>query len=1641
MVAFSPSDPNSQNFSISSTPDSASSLKKIGGFLGTGSEISAYDPSSKRLFIVSGGTRLQVLDLSNPSSPTLVKTLDVSSYGSAANSVAISNGWVAVAVEGSPRTSPGKVVFFSTSGEVCSAVTVGAVPDMVTFTPDGQKVLVANEGEPSSYGQPDSIDPVGSVSIIDLFSASTPTVTTVSFESFNAQKADLQGRGVRITSPNATVAQDFEPEYITVSADGKTAWVTLQENNAIALIDIATAKVTSILPLGLKDFSKGLPSVTTYEFGDRPPLGTTATVNPSDPSQTTAGQEILLGGFSGLFFEGTAANGNLKFITTTDRGPNGEPTELNASNPGLERPFALPDFQPQIVRFELDRSTGKISLTEQIKLSRADGTPITGLPNLQNGAAGTAYTDEVGVDLFGNILTNDSLGADTEGIVVAADGSFWLVDEYRPAIYHFDQTGKLIDRFIPEGAPTANGEFGTPALPAVYAQRRSNRGFEAVALEGNKLYAFIQSAIDNPDSAADTASRTSRTSRILEFDIVTKQVTGEYLYVQDDISASGTAKTDKIGDAVSLGNGKFLVVERDDRSTASSNKLIYEIDLKGATNINRAANLTKVPTGKTIEQLTVAELDSAGLNPVDKRLVTNAAAIGYTGVEKLEGLALIDANTIAIVNDNDFGLAGGVVSGDGSITGLSNTPIKLGIIEFNQSNGLDASDRDGAGGTGKINIQPQPVFGLYQPDAIASYSFNGQTYLVLANEGDARDYTGFADEIRVGSSAYKLDPTLFPNAAALKDNAVLGRLTVSAVSGDTDGDGDFDRIELIGGRSFSIRDAAGNLVFDSGNQLELITAAAVPTLFNSNGAADTFDTRSDNKGPEAEGITVGAVNGRTYAFVGLERTGGVMVYEITNPNKPLFVEYVSTAEDVSPEGLTFISADKSPNGKPLLITTNEVSNTTAIFEFAPPTRISDIQGSSHISPLVGKTVTDVRGIVTAVTNNGFYLQDPNPDASDATSEAIFVFRGSSGSKPKVGDSLKVTGRVDEFRASGRNNDLSVTQINGTVTGAGFTVLLSNNSLPTATVMGAGGRVPPNKIISNDAVGGNVENAGSVFDPAEDGIDFYESLEGMRVQINNAVAVSPTNNFGEIAVLADNGANAGIRTARGGINIQPEDFNPERIIVDDVITSRPPDVNVGDRFTNAITGVLDYSFSNFKLLNTAPLQVTSAGLQKEITALVGGTDQLTVATFNVENLDPKLEDVSKVSGQTARNVDDDLGSGKFAALADRIINNLKSPDILSLEEIQDSTGGELNDGVVDADLTFQTLIHAIKAAGGPTYEYRSINPVEGQDGGQPGGNIRVGFLFNPERVEFVDRPGGGSTTSTTVTAGELSASPGRIDPTNPAFNNSRKPLVGEFLFNGNKVYVIANHFNSKGGDQPLFGRFQPPTLTTEAQRLEQAQIVRSFVDKLLVADPHANVLVVGDINDFQFSNPIQVLTAGGALSTLIDTLPISEQYTYNFEGNAQVLDHILVSSSLKPKAEVDVVHINSEFVDQDSDHDPIVSRLTLTPQLRGTPANDVLVGTAAAEKIVGGLGNDQLTGNGGSDRFSISTATGTDTVTDFTPGQDLIQLTGGLGFNQLSIVQGTGASAHDALLQVGSETIAILMGVQATTLTASNFAIG
>ncbi len=574
----------------------------------------------------------------------------------------------------------------------------------------------------------------------------------------------------------------------------------------------------------------------------------------------------------------------------------------------------------------------------------------------------------------------------------------------------------------------------------------------------------------------------------------------------------------------------------------------------------------------------------------------------------------------------------------------------------------------------------------------------------------------------------------------------------------------------------------------------------------------------------------------------------------------------------------------------------------------PTTPIHDIQSATHTSPYNTQTIVTT-GVVTAKSGNGFWIQDPAPDADSATSEGIFVFTNSA-PVVAVGDAVRVGGTVSEFRPGGSGStNLTTTEI----IGPSITVQSTGNVVPPATVVGIGGRTPPTAVIEDDA-SGSVETSGD-FDPAQDGIDFYESLEGMRLQVNNAVVVGPTNANGESWVLPDDGANATVRTNRGGIVIRAGDFNPERIQIDDTIAPVAV-LNVGDEYTEPIVGVLDYNFGNFELLQTSTPASASNGLTREVTPINPHPDVISIGTFNVENLDPGDPD------------------SKFQELASLIVNNMRSPDLLSLEEIQDNNGAT-NNGVVDASQTLNELIAAIQSEGGPAYEFRQINPVNNADGGEPGGNIRVGFLFRTDRgLAFVDRPGGTSTAATTIVNNggepELSFSPGRIDPTNTAFNASRKPLVGEFTFNGHHFFAVTNHFNSKGGDQPLFGRFQPPTLTTETQRLQQAQIVNNFADAILAVDPDAEIVVLGDLNDFEFSAPVQRLVGSPPIFVpLMNTLPQNERYSYVFEGNSQSLDHIVFSNSLHALPFVfDVVHVNAEFAIQASDHDPQVVAVQL-----------------------------------------------------------------------------------------------------------------
>ncbi|MDR6980396.1 putative extracellular nuclease [Streptomyces sp. 3330] len=569
--------------------------------------------------------------------------------------------------------------------------------------------------------------------------------------------------------------------------------------------------------------------------------------------------------------------------------------------------------------------------------------------------------------------------------------------------------------------------------------------------------------------------------------------------------------------------------------------------------------------------------------------------------------------------------------------------------------------------------------------------------------------------------------------------------------------------------------------------------------------------------------------------------------------------------------------------------------------------VHDIQGTTRLSPYAGQAVTGVAGIVTGVrtygSSKGFWIQDPNPDADPATSEGVFVFTSST-PKVAVGDSVTVGGTVSEFVPGGASTgNQTVTEI----TKPTVTVVSSGNAVPDPTVVNATS-VPAAYAPTGDAAASNSIN-GLTLRPGTYALDHYESLEGMNVQIADARVVTATDPYSELWVTVKPRENASRRggTLYGSYTSQ----NTGRLQIQSLgATADFPVANVGDSLTGVTAGPLDYNqYGGYTLVANRLGTLKSGGLERETTQKQK-RGELAVATYNVENLDPS--------------------DATFEEHASAIVNNLKSPDIVSLEEIQDNNGAT-NDGTVAADATVGKLIDAIVAAGGPAYDWRSIDPANNTDGGEPGGNIRQVFLFNPERVSFTDRAGGDASTAVGVTKvrgkAQLTASPGRVEPADAAWASSRKPLVGEFVFRGRTVFVIANHFNSKGGDQGLTAQYQPVVRSSETQRHQQATLVNAFVKDILDTQKNADVIALGDINDFEFSGTAQLLEGDGELWSAIKSLPKSERYTYDYQGNQQVLDQILVSPSIRRGCglEYDSVHINSEFHDQISDHDPQVLR--------------------------------------------------------------------------------------------------------------------
>ncbi|MEC2077843.1 chitobiase/beta-hexosaminidase C-terminal domain-containing protein [Metabacillus fastidiosus] len=716
------------------------------------------------------------------------------------------------------------------------------------------------------------------------------------------------------------------------------------------------------------------------------------------------------------------------------------------------------------------------------------------------------------------------------------------------------------------------------------------------------------------------------------------------------------------------------------------------------------------------------------------------------------------------------------------------------------------------------------------------------------------------------------------------------------------------------GTQFLVRDERGSLNLVKGKMYDSVTGivqefdGAFQIIPRS--AADIVEDESTVQ--QVTASVSGTVEKGTKVTLASATDGAKIYYTIDGSqptaDSPVYSEPITINEN------TTIKAYAVKEGlKNSAVTTYEYK----VFNPEQGLQIHHIQGASHYSAMKGELVKGIEGIVTYKYNIGsnqyFHIQTPDDkkDNDPKTSEGIIVYTGTTAKNVKLGDLVRVDGKVDEFQIDGysdtkRDTDLPVTQIDAR--SGNVATVSSNNPLPAPIEIGD--NLPTGKIDSDSL---------AVFNPDTDAIDFWESLEGMRVVIKDSTrAVSPQEH-GDLIVVRDS---VTADTINGGVRLTKDDANPERIQFKLYPNNdaRKFDVKTGDTFEGNIEGVVNYGFQNYKIyadLDYIKGKHAVGQAKPEKTSIVFDENKLTIASYNLENF----------SNNTAPN---ETPEDKVNKLARAFVEDMKNPDIIGVTEVQDNNG-QVNDSTVDATESYNRLINKIKSIGGEEYKFVNINPENNQDGGAPGANIRVGFLYNAKRVSLTggEKPGT-ATDAVGYKDGKLTLNPGRIDPTNAVFNNTRKPLAAQFTFKGKDVVVVANHFNSKSGDTPLFGSKQPPVYGSEAKRQEMSVVVNNFVKNIKADNADANVVVLGDLNDFEFSKTLDVLK-GNELINMIDKAEEKERYTYLFQGNSQVLDHILVTNNLANSTLVDIVHINADFTDMGgraSDHDPVLIQTDL-----------------------------------------------------------------------------------------------------------------
>ncbi|KAH9919877.1 endonuclease/exonuclease/phosphatase [Amylocystis lapponica] len=590
--------------------------------------------------------------------------------------------------------------------------------------------------------------------------------------------------------------------------------------------------------------------------------------------------------------------------------------------------------------------------------------------------------------------------------------------------------------------------------------------------------------------------------------------------------------------------------------------------------------------------------------------------------------------------------------------------------------------------------------------------------------------------------------------------------------------------------------------------------------------------------------------------------------------------------------------------------------------------IAEIQGASFRSPLAGKVVQDVRGVVTAKDRYGMWFQSESSGDS-RYSNGLRIYGNAILRQVNVGDLISIGGTVAEYRAKDNPNDLLQTQI----ASPHDVRVLSSDNIVTPLILGKD-RIPPVGKLSAADVGPDgwlsvpnnvslLENLNATLQPDLYGLDFWESLEGQLVTIPYPVAANFPDRFGSFWAYGDWPVSG--KNSRGGLTITFSDednvpqAHPEAIFVGRAMDgTKNPHTSVGMTLSN-ITGIVAYQYGYFYVLPlTAPRVISVPNSEVLPSSLVASAHpcELNIGDYNVENMSPRSHHISVV--------------------AEHIADYLKTPDVVFVQEIQDDSGPRDN-GIVSANKTLATLVKAIQASSGVQYEFVNIAPENNMDGGQPGGNIRVAYLWRPEKVSLIPGLIGNATQATRVVFDDeeklgLSLNPGRIDPKNSAWEEARKPLAAAWqTISGERFYTVNIHFSSKRDSSSPQGDARPPVNGGSDRRISQANVTATFIKTLLAHDANASIVVAGDLNEFVQTRAVFAPFTGLLADTNEAAGVVSEErYTYVYDQHMQEIDHIFVSTRVAERGvQVEHVHVNTWAASSGaraSDHDPTVAKV-------------------------------------------------------------------------------------------------------------------